>query len=66
MVEFDGPQHYTDNRNVIVDLYKERTPIYKLNADYFLDCGLFNQCLDYKAVVDNIVSFFKQKSNGKN
>jgi len=43
------------------DLFKERTAIYKLSADYIVDCSLFNQCFDYKAVINYIISLLPNK-----
>lgn len=45
----------------IVNLFEERTPIYKLNTGHVINCSLFNQCLNYKAVVDYIISLLSVK-----
>jgi shikimate kinase len=37
-------------------LFEERILLYKLNADQTVDCSRFNQCLDYKAVINYIIS----------
>ena len=39
----------------IADLYKERTPIYKLNADHIIDCSVFNRDLGHNSLINYII-----------
>ncbi|MDP3052580.1 MAG: shikimate kinase [bacterium] len=47
----------------IVNLFEERAPIYKLNADHIIDCSVFNRDSGHGSLINYIISLLSVPIN---